>query len=163
MTARSLHPDEPHLPTVAWFAEQDLFGRRLPQDLIRDFVAKAQRSSRLEARFQFGVRYRFVSGQGVPDVETALLVLPVAQRVEEERDVPVSSTASRFHVWGSPCEAIRPCSMSPIRALMERVRGSSFGLSGSTMRGGCMTPRWCGYRVLSGRGPEGECGVGLVC
>jgi len=23
-----------------------------------------------------------------------------------------------------------------------------------------MTPRWCGYRVLSGRGPEGECGGG---
>lgn len=88
MTATSLYPDEPHLPTVAWFAEQDLFGRRLPQDLIRDFVAKAQRSSRLEARFQFGVRYRFVSGQGVPDAETALLVLPVAQRVEEERNVP---------------------------------------------------------------------------
>ncbi|HAP40712.1 MAG TPA: hypothetical protein DCQ94_13285 [Nitrospira sp.] len=88
MTARYLHPDEPHVPTVAWFAEQDLFDRRLPQDLIRDFVAKSQRSSRLETRFGFGVRYRFVSGEGVPDAETALLRIPVAQRVQEERGVP---------------------------------------------------------------------------
>lgn len=88
MTATYLHPDEPHLPTVAWFAEQDLFDHRLPQDLIRDFVAKAQRSSRLEAQFHFGVRYRFVSGEGVPDAETALLIVPVAQRVEEGRGAP---------------------------------------------------------------------------
>ena len=88
MTVTHLHPDEPRLPTAAWFAEQDLFDQRLPQDLIRDFVAKTQQASRLETRFGFGVRYRFVSGEGGQDAETALLALPVAQRVQEERGVP---------------------------------------------------------------------------
>ena len=42
----------------------------------------------METRFGFGVRYRFVSGEGGPDAETALLVVPVVQRVEEERGAP---------------------------------------------------------------------------
>ncbi|HMZ55689.1 MAG TPA: hypothetical protein PLT48_12635 [Nitrospira sp.] len=88
MTTTHLHPDEPRVPTVAWFAEQDLFDHQLPQDLIRDFVAKAQRPSRLDTRFGFGVRYRFVSGEGGSDAETALLTWPVAQRVDEERGAP---------------------------------------------------------------------------
>lgn len=84
MTAIRLHPEEPQLPTAAWFAEQEFFDGRLPKDLIRDFVAKAQRPARLDARFTFGVRYRFVSGEGVPDTEAAVPVLPVAWPVEEE-------------------------------------------------------------------------------
>ncbi|MBS0171604.1 MAG: hypothetical protein JSR62_14735 [Nitrospira sp.] len=88
MTATHLHPEDPRVPTAAWFAEQDLFDHRLPQDLIRDFVAKTQWPSRLDTRFGFGVRYRFVSVDGGVDAETALLTPPVAQRVQEERDVP---------------------------------------------------------------------------
>ncbi len=88
MTATHLHPEDARAPTVAWFAEQDFFDHRLPQDLIRDFVAKAQQPSRLDTRFGFGVRYRFVSGEGGPDAETALLTLPVARRVEEESGAP---------------------------------------------------------------------------
>ena len=40
MTSTRLHPEEPQLPTAAWFAEQGFFDGRLPQDLIRDFVAR---------------------------------------------------------------------------------------------------------------------------
>ncbi len=86
MTAIRLHPEEPQLPTAAWFAEQEFFDGRLPKDLIRDFVTKAQRPARLDARFTFGVRYRFVSGEGVPDTEAAVPVFPAAWRVEEEND-----------------------------------------------------------------------------
>ena len=86
MTSTRLHPEEPQLPTTAWFAEQGFFDGRLSRDLIRDFVAKAQRPARLDARFTFGVRYRFVSGEGVPDTEAAVSVLPVTWPVEEEDD-----------------------------------------------------------------------------
>ncbi len=83
MTTMRLHPDQPLAPTVAWFADQAWFGGRLPQDLILDFVAKNQRPSKLDARFAFGVRYRFVSGEGVPETEAALSVIPVAWPVQD--------------------------------------------------------------------------------
>ena len=86
MTATRLHPEEPQLPTVAWFSAQAFFEGRLPPDLIRDFVAKTYRSARLETRFGFGVRYRFVSGEGAPDAEAAVPVVPVAWPVEEGGD-----------------------------------------------------------------------------
>ncbi len=54
MTATHLHPDEPDVPTLAWFAQREYFSGRLPQDLLRDFVAKNQRPSRLHLRFGFG-------------------------------------------------------------------------------------------------------------
>ena len=88
MSVTHLHPDEPQLPTLAWFAERDSFDGRLPQELIRDFVGKNQRSSRLDARFGFGVRYRFVSGEGGADAETSLPPLPAAWRVEREEGAP---------------------------------------------------------------------------
>ncbi|MBI4002191.1 MAG: hypothetical protein HY348_10450 [Nitrospira defluvii] len=83
MTTTRLHPDQPFAPTVAWFTEQAWFDGRLPQDLIQDFVAKNQHPSRLDARFAFGVRYRFVSGEGVPETEAAFSVMPVAWSVQD--------------------------------------------------------------------------------
>jgi hypothetical protein len=88
MTATHLHPDEPQLPTASWFAEGEVFDGRLPKDLVRDFVAKNQRSSRLDARFAFGVRYRFVSEDGVPDAEASLPAIPAAWPVENEERNP---------------------------------------------------------------------------
>lgn len=88
MTATHLHPDEPQVPTLAWFAERDHFDGRLPQELIRDFVVKNQRPSRLDRRFGFGVRYRFVSGEGGTDAETSLPVIPAAWSVEHEEGAP---------------------------------------------------------------------------
>ncbi|MCE3222131.1 MAG: hypothetical protein K0S58_311 [Nitrospira sp.] len=83
MTTTQLHPDHLSAPTVAWCNEQSWFDGRLPQDLIRDFVAKNQHPSRLEAHFTLGVRYRFVSGEGVPETEAGLFAIPVGRPVQE--------------------------------------------------------------------------------
>jgi hypothetical protein len=83
MTTMHLHPDQQSAPTVAQFSEQAWFDGRLPKDLIRDFVAKNQHPARLEAHFSFGVRYRFVSGEGVPETEAGRIVMPVARPVQE--------------------------------------------------------------------------------
>ena len=88
MTATHLHPEEPQLPTLAWFAEREYFDGRLPQDLLRDFVAKNQRPSRLDRRFGFGVRYRFVSGEGGGDAETSLPMISAAWLVQQEDGAP---------------------------------------------------------------------------
>ena len=83
LTTTRLHPDQQVAPTVAWLTEQGWFDGRLPQDLIRDFVGRNQHPSRLDARFAFGVRYRFVSGDGVPETEAALSVIPVSFSVQD--------------------------------------------------------------------------------
>ena len=83
MTTTRLHPDDPTAPTAASFAEGAFFDARLPQDLIRDFVAKNQQPSRLDARFAFGARYRFVSGEGVPETEAAVPVIPAVWPVQD--------------------------------------------------------------------------------
>ena len=83
MTATRLHPDEPQLPTVAWFAERAFFDGRLPQELILDFVTKSRRAFRLDVRFAFGVRFRFVSGDGLPETEAAVPVVPAVRPVAD--------------------------------------------------------------------------------
>lgn len=88
MTASHLHPDEAQVPTLAWFAERTPFDGRLSQELIRDFVTNNQRPSRLETRFGFGVRYRFVSAEGESDAETSVPVIPAAWLVEHEGGAP---------------------------------------------------------------------------
>ncbi|MCC6967963.1 MAG: hypothetical protein IT391_16965 [Nitrospira sp.] len=88
MTATHLHPDEPQVPTLAWFAQREYFDGRLPQDLLRDFVAKNQRPSRLDMRFGFGVRYRFMTGEGGGDTETSVPVIPAAWFVQQEGGAP---------------------------------------------------------------------------
>jgi hypothetical protein len=76
MTVPRLFPNQDGPVTMATFRDQDFFGGSLPPDLIRDFVAVNQEPARLEGRFQFGVRYRFVSGHTVeePEVRGALPV-----------------------------------------------------------------------------------------
>ncbi|MCC2643310.1 MAG: hypothetical protein K0S45_3723 [Nitrospira sp.] len=82
MTTTGLHPDEPQAPTGASFAERAFFDGRLSRDLVRDFIGKNQRPSRFDARFAFGVRYQFVSGDGVPETEAALSVVPAIWPVQ---------------------------------------------------------------------------------
>jgi hypothetical protein len=90
LTATNLHPDESWLPSLALFDQQGFFDARLPPDLVRDFVAKNQRQSKFEGRFSFGVRYRFVSGDGAAETEAGLLRLPVGWHpVEADLDVEV--------------------------------------------------------------------------
>lgn len=69
MTTTGLLPDSPVLPTVAFFEDRAFFDARLPRDLILDFLFKNQRPSRLGSLFQFGVPYRFISGEGEPESE----------------------------------------------------------------------------------------------
>lgn len=69
MTLTRLLPDQMEPTTVESFREGNYFTGRLPADLVRDFVGVNRESSRLEGRFRFGVRYRFISGGGAEDHE----------------------------------------------------------------------------------------------
>ncbi len=74
------------------------------------------------ARFSFGVRYRFVSGEGVPETEAAIAVIPVAwpvQDLESELDT-IDRLASLG--WGGRSAETRRCCMWRILAAMERGR-----------------------------------------
>lgn len=63
-----------------FFAEQNVFGSRLPASLLDDFFFKLATPSRLEAKFGFGVRYQFFS-DGVPEEpEVSLAPIPAASR-----------------------------------------------------------------------------------
>jgi hypothetical protein len=72
LTLTQLHPEESVLPSERWFEEQSPFDGQLPRDLIADFIAKNRRPSRLELRFQFGARVRFVSPGGAEESDVFL-------------------------------------------------------------------------------------------
>lgn len=67
-------PNQPDSMTLAFFQQQEFFNGMVPQDLAYDFIGANQIPSRLEGQFQFGVRYRFVSGEKNEDVEARLAV-----------------------------------------------------------------------------------------
>ncbi len=78
LTATTLYPEQDK-PTPRALPEQnEYFEGRLPADLMKDFVMKNSHPFRLESRFDFGVRYRFVSGDGAEQQEVSLSPLPVA-------------------------------------------------------------------------------------
>lgn len=74
MTVSRLVPNQPESMTMAFFQQQGFFNGMLPHELVRDFVDANQAPSRLDGRFRFGVRYRFVSGETNEDVETRLAI-----------------------------------------------------------------------------------------
>lgn len=76
MTVSRLSPNQEGPMTIALFQEQSYFNGELPLDLVRDFVGANHEPSRLEGRFQFGVRYRFVFGNMIEEPEVTL-ALPV--------------------------------------------------------------------------------------
>jgi hypothetical protein len=80
-TLTRLHPQQQGPLRVETFQEYEIFDGRLPMDLVRDFLFKNQSSSTLETHFGFGVRYRFVSGDGIEQQETSLAPLSVAQTI----------------------------------------------------------------------------------
>lgn len=86
MTVSRLVPDREDSMTMAFFQEHDFFEGMLPQELVEDFVGANQSPTRLEARFQFGVRYRFVSERTMEDAE-AVAATPVLR----DRARPVQS------------------------------------------------------------------------
>lgn len=74
LTVTRLGPEWP--PTnQALFEENSFFEGRLPPDLVTDFIKKNRQPSRLEAQFNFGVRYRFISGEG-QEPEVSLMPVP---------------------------------------------------------------------------------------
>lgn len=77
MTTARLIPNQEGTLTLKLFAAQGYFDGELPADLARDFVAVNQQPSRLEGRFQFAVRYRFVSEGAIEQPEVRMAV-PVA-------------------------------------------------------------------------------------
>lgn len=74
MTVSRLLPDRDGSLSIAFFREQGYFGGELPEELVRDFVGANREPSRLEGRFRFGVRYRFVSGNAIEEPEVASAV-----------------------------------------------------------------------------------------
>ena len=78
-TLTRLHPEQQGPVRVETFQEYEILDGRLPTDLVRDFVFKSQTPSHLEGHFGFGVRYRFVSGEGTEQQETSLAPVPVSR------------------------------------------------------------------------------------
>ena len=77
LTVPRLLPDQQEPTTTAFFDDQRYFNGALPRDLIRGFVGSNRERARLEERFRFGVRYRFVSGNAAEEPE-AISGLPVS-------------------------------------------------------------------------------------
>jgi hypothetical protein len=71
-TATQISPEQEGPLTAVWVQQQGYFDGTLPGELVRDFVAANQEPARLEGRFQFGTRYRFVSGNAVEEPEVSL-------------------------------------------------------------------------------------------
>ncbi|MFN3680520.1 MAG: hypothetical protein ACK4VP_00580 [Nitrospira sp.] len=69
LTVGRLLPHQIEPVTVEWFLEQEYFGGRLPRELVWDFVHVNHVVSRLEGRFHFGARYRFLSDGEVEELE----------------------------------------------------------------------------------------------
>lgn len=89
MTRSRFVPNQEEAMTLALFQEQGYFDGELPLDLIRDFVGANHEPSRLEGRFQFGVRYRFVSGDTIEEPEVALALSVTALCPRPVQDLSV--------------------------------------------------------------------------
>jgi len=76
LTVTRLHPEAKEPPGLTFFRENDYFDGRLRPDLVTEFILKSSRPFRLEARFNFGVRYRFVSGGELEEPEVFLAPIP---------------------------------------------------------------------------------------
>jgi hypothetical protein len=89
LTLARLLPDQTEPTTVRSFTEGKYFAGRLPPDLVRDFVGVNRESSRLEGRFRFGIRYRFISAGGTEKPEAASAPAVTAVRAMPVQASPV--------------------------------------------------------------------------
>ena len=80
MTVSRLVPNLDGSITMDFLQQQDYFNGMLPQELVRDFVGVNQIPARLEARFQFEVRYRFVSEGTTEDSEAGIATPALSDR-----------------------------------------------------------------------------------
>ena len=88
-TATQISPEQEGPLTAAWFHKQAYFDGTLSAELVRDFVAVNQDAVRLEGRFQFGARYRFVSGNTVEEPEVSLARPVLTARLRSVQASPV--------------------------------------------------------------------------
>lgn len=89
MTVARLFPGRTEPMTIGSFRDRNFFMGRLPSDLVRDFVGASREAGRLEGRFQFGARYRFVTGQSLEEPEVSAAVPVQAGRAAPVQVLPV--------------------------------------------------------------------------
>lgn len=96
LTAARMEKDEREYLSPEFFEEQNVFGGTLPASLLHDFFFKLKTPARLEAKFGFGVPYRFFS-DGVPeDPEVSLAPIPVVRRPVPAQEAPKTIGVLRF-------------------------------------------------------------------
>lgn len=89
MTVARLFPDRTEPMTIGSVQDRNYFLGQLPSDLVRDFVGANREAGRLEGRFKFGVRYRFVTGQSLEEPEVSAAVPAQAGRAAPVQAAPV--------------------------------------------------------------------------
>lgn len=89
MTVARLLPGRTEPITIGLFQDGNYFMGLLPPDLVRDFIETNREAGRLEGRFQFGVRYRFVTGDSIEEPEVSAAVPVKTGRAAPVQDVPV--------------------------------------------------------------------------
>jgi hypothetical protein len=96
LTVARLEKEERTYLDQEFFEAQDVFGRQLPAALLHDFFVKLRTPARLEAKFDFGVQYRFFSN-GVPEEpEVSLAPIPAALRPGRVQEEPRTIGVLRF-------------------------------------------------------------------
>lgn len=93
MTVSRLMPGQDGSMSLDFLQQEGYFGGMLPHELVRDFVGANQTSVPLEPRFQFGVRYRFISEGTTEDPEAGAAV-PVLR--DPARSVQATSVLDRL-------------------------------------------------------------------
>ena len=88
-TLTRLHPEQQGPLRPETFHQYEIFDGRLPGELIRDFLVKNQSPSKLDGRFGFGVRYRFVSGDGVDQQEASMPSILVSESPRFMQEEPL--------------------------------------------------------------------------
>lgn len=78
LTVTRLHPEQKDKVSLETFREHGYFDGRLPMELVREFILKNLKPSRLEAQFSFGVRYRLIAGDGTDQPEVSLAPIPAS-------------------------------------------------------------------------------------
>ncbi|MGH7259258.1 MAG: hypothetical protein ACREI9_01075 [Nitrospiraceae bacterium] len=96
LTVATLEKNEREYLSREFLDEQQVLQNRLPAALLDDFLFKMKTPSRLDARFGFGVRYRFVR-DGVPEEpEVSLAPIPAAWVPRSVQEAPQTVGVLQF-------------------------------------------------------------------
>ncbi len=96
LTVAQLEQHEREYLSREFLDGQRVLQGQLPEALLDDFLAKLKRPSRLDARFGFGVRYRFVR-DGVPEESEVLLApVPVVSAPRSVQEAPQTVGVLQF-------------------------------------------------------------------